>query len=96
MRTCGRHIRHGERSRAICDRCGALWDRRQLRIDGEGMLVCPDEGWGRDGATLTRLNAECSRSYADKMRARKTDAGRYDKETATPIPGQIGSITGTF
>lgn len=43
--------------RAICSYCGVAWMRSQLRKDGSGNLVCPDEGDGLDKTTLARANA---------------------------------------
>jgi hypothetical protein len=42
---------------ATCGICGVRWPRAKLRYDGEGQLVCPDEGRGLDGVTLERMNA---------------------------------------
>lgn len=39
-----------------CDYCGMPWFRSQLRVDGAGLFVCPQEGRGRDAVTLTELN----------------------------------------
>ena len=92
MKTVGNKQRQGERSRALCDRCGTLWDRRLLSMDGEGMLVCPQEGHGRDGATLTRGNAAAARAAADRQRPQRRDPGVYQKEPPVPIV----SVTGNF
>lgn len=47
----------------MCDYCGAHWRRSQLRVDGAGFLVCPDEGQGRDTVTLDLLNADSDANY---------------------------------
>ena len=44
----------------MCAFCGVVWYRSQLTMDGAGMLVCPDEGTGRDEVTLGRLIAQDS------------------------------------
>lgn len=96
-RTVGKRIRPGERARALCDYCGALWDRRKLRVDGAGRLVCPDEGPGRDGVTLSRLNAEHAQAWAERQGRHDPPDGTFDKETATAIPNPIAGVrTGTF
>ncbi len=92
MKTSGRKKRSGERCRSLCDRCGTLWDRRLLRLDGEGMLVCPQEGNGRDGATLTRLNVAHAKAYGDRMIPVRTDPGVYQRETPVPIESLTGII----
>ena len=38
-----------------CDYCGMAWRRSQLRIDGSGLYVCPDDE-GTDTVTLTETN----------------------------------------
>lgn len=76
MQTIGRQWR-GQRGdfQSICDYCGVVWLRSQLRRDGSGNLACPDEGRGRDSTTLSRLNAEhAARAQATQVR----DGGRAD------------------
>ena len=58
--------------RETCDICGALWRRSQLRRDGEGRLVCPDEGDGLDARTLDAQNE----AYA-RARLRTAHVRRY-------------------
>jgi hypothetical protein len=41
-----------------CDYCGVAWRRSQLRRDGAGLLVCPDEGPGEDAVTLSEKNQD--------------------------------------
>ena len=86
-RTVGRKIRNGERKRWKCDRCNTLWDKRDLKRDGEGMWVCPQEGPGRDGATLSRGNAEHLRSYVQRLRVTPERVGQYGTTAVTAIPG---------
>ena len=63
-----------------CDYCGAKWRRSQLRRDGAGLLVCPDEGDGADTVTLDRMNAEGNRKPVGLQRGPKDGKirGRYD------------------
>lgn len=77
MRTVGRSIRPGERRRIQCDYCNTLWDKRLLRRDASGLWVCPQEGPGRDGVTLTRGNAEASRAAAQRLRVPAELTGNY-------------------
>jgi hypothetical protein len=92
MRTSGRRIKSGERSRSECDRCGALWDRDKLWRDREGLLNCPLEGKGRDAVELTEANLASAKAYADAKRPMPHDPGRYDKTPATPIGQRTGNI----
>jgi hypothetical protein len=69
-----------------------MWDRRLLRMDGEGLLVCPQEGHGRDGATLTRLNVAHAKAWADRSLPMRMDPGVYPQEDPTPI----ASVTANF
>jgi hypothetical protein len=87
MRTVGRKIRPGERRRIQCDHCNALFDKRQLRRDAEGLWTCPQEGPGRDGTTLTRGNAEALRAFTQRLRPTSEVTGRYPEDDMTPIPG---------
>jgi predicted RNA-binding Zn-ribbon protein involved in translation (DUF1610 family) len=93
MRTVGRKIRPGERRRFKCDRCGTLWDKRDLCRDGEGMWVCPQEGPGLDGATLSRGNAEALRSYVQRLKPAVERVGRYGDPGVHPTPVRTGYIT---
>jgi len=98
MRTVGRRIRPGERRRVQCDRCNTLWDKRQLRRDAEGMWVCPQEGPGRDGVTLTRGNAEASRASAQRLRVPAELTGNYGTipvQVEDPITANVLEEDGT-
>ena len=105
MRTVNRKIRPGERRRILCDYCSTLWDKRDLRRDASGLWVCPQEGPGRDGVTLTKGNAEALRAYANRLRVPGEITGRYGdvsvtaqenttrnilQEDGTPITGEDG------
>lgn len=59
MATYGRYRGGGTATAypVMCAICGVVWPRSQMRPDGSGQLVCPDEGSGLDTATLDRLNA---------------------------------------
>lgn len=83
MRTVGRRIRGGERSRATCDYCGTRFDRRDLVRDASGLLRCPQEGDGRDAVTLNEANVAAAEEWADRKIPEPYDPGQYDKETAT-------------
>ena len=48
-------------TQAACSYCGVRWRRSQMRLDRSGLLVCPDEGDGRDAITLSEGNAALSR-----------------------------------
>lgn len=57
-RTIGRHWPHARGDYVEqCDFCGVPWPRSQLRVDGSGLYVCPDEGDGDDAVTLSDDNA---------------------------------------
>ena len=74
--TIGRRVRPGLPRgdfHCHCDICGVLWYRSQLRRDGAGRLVCPDEGDGLDAVTLSRLDAEALRRYSDRRPRTKRD-----------------------
>lgn len=61
MRTIGkRWPRNAPRGdvQEMCDYCGVQWRRSQLRKDGAGLWVCPDEKDGLDKVTLSMLNAK--------------------------------------
>lgn len=53
------------------------------------MWVCPQEGPGRDGATLTRGNVEHLRAYAERLRVPGEITGRYPPAAVTALPGPI-------
>ena len=59
MPTYGRHRGRGTATAypVACAICGSLFPRKRMRYDGQGQLVCPDEGRGHDAATLDRLNS---------------------------------------
>lgn len=59
---------------SMCDYCGVMWRRSQLRRDGAGLLVCPDEGTGRDTVTLDKLNAAGARRVPRRF---DPDGGQY-------------------
>jgi hypothetical protein len=82
MRTSGRKIRKGERSRATCDYCGARYDRRDLVRDASGLLRCLSEGDGRDTVTLNEANVAAAEAWADRKIPEPHDPGMYDKEEA--------------
>lgn len=94
-RTVGRKIRPGERHRWRCDRCNTLWDKRDLRRDGEGMWVCPQEGPGLDGATLSKGNAEALRTYAQRLRPAVERVGRYGNPDVDPLLGVLNLLQET-
>lgn len=58
MRSIGRHVHSRVKADyvATCGYCGMPWLRSSLRIDGSGLYVCPQEGKGRDAATLDEIN----------------------------------------
>lgn len=92
MRTSGRRIKKGERSRALCDHCGARWDRRELVRDASGLLRCPQEGDGRDAVTLTEANVAAAEAWADRKIPEPYDPGMYDKETAAAVGQRTGNL----
>lgn len=65
---------------AACDYCNVMWRRSQLRRDGAGLLVCPDEGDGRDAVTLSELNA--AGAQAQRGPVSTNDGGRFFKGEA--------------
>lgn len=72
MTTIGRQYVGPTRNYAhVCDVCGVLWHRTELRRTPEGLLVCPDDSEGR-----TRL--ECDMANAAGVDAAKvvTSGGR--------------------
>ena len=48
-----------------CDYCGVKWRRSQLRVDGSGLFVCPDEGPGLDNLTLEEGNQDLTPEYGN-------------------------------
>lgn len=92
MRTSGRRIRSGERSRSECDRCGALWDRDKLWRDREGLLNCPLEGRGRDAVELTEANVAAAKAHSASRAPVPSDPGRYDRTPATAIGQRTGNL----
>ncbi len=56
--TVGRHAQLGAGRNWNCDVCGVLWPRRQLKENGDGFLVCPDDQGGRTATELSRIDAE--------------------------------------
>lgn len=72
-------------SQAICSYCGVQWRRSQLVRDSEGLLVCPDEGTGRDQSELARLNAASSSAYASSRVSSSAAKIDTDDGSVTPI-----------
>lgn len=81
MRTIGRRIAPGHRQdfHAHCDICGVLWYRSQLRLDGAGRLVCPDEGPGLDEVTLAEMDADILARAAQRRGSREKLSGRIEE-----------------
>jgi hypothetical protein len=44
----------------ICDWCGVPWRLSQMTLDAAGHLRCPDDQRGRDGVTLSLVNARAA------------------------------------
>lgn len=89
MRTIGHHwpkdAPRGDHS-ALCDICGARWRRSLLRKDGEGHLVCPDEGDGLDARTLEQMNRSMANDSTPKV---PKPEGQFDKfDINNPPPSQ--------
>lgn len=76
----------------MCDRCNTLWDKRLLRRDSEGMWVCPQEGPGRDGRTLTEGNAEALRAFAQRLRVPGEITGQYPDPDVTALVAATGNL----
>ncbi len=78
---------------AQCDYCGVAWPRKQLRTDGAGKLVCPDEGAGLDQVTLRREEAARARQIAGERLADTYDNApfhvNYDVPAAEPEVEQL-------
>ena len=56
-----------------------MWRRSQLRVDGSGLLACPDEGRGADGVTLDKINA--ANAHHQRRTKRFLPTGNWSKET---------------
>lgn len=67
---------------ALCEICGVQWRRSQLRRDGDGLLVCPDEGKGRAEGELNLANAQAAKG----IRRVRPSAGRVDTDTGADTP----------
>lgn len=82
-RTIGRHwpekAPRGD-YQCTCDYCGVQWRRSQLYRDRSGLLVCPDEGNGKDMVTLSEGNAA---NAAARRMPLPNRGGNYD---TTPYP----------
>ena len=82
MPTYARH--HGKGTATaypvMCAVCGVVWPRSDMRKDGQGQLICPDEGKGLDAATLDRLNAK-----AEPRRRSTQSDGQYTWPEVEPI-----------
>lgn len=92
MRTIGRRVKKGQRSVALCDYCGARFDRRDLVRDASGLLRCRQEGDGRDAVTLTEANVAAAEAWADRKIPEPYDPGQYDKETASAVGQRTGNV----
>lgn len=90
MRTSGRKLRSGERSRANCSYCGGVFDRRELTREPGGFLRCKGEGDGRDTVTLTRDSVATAEAWAQRKVPELHDPGPLEKG----VPVRIGSLTG--
>jgi hypothetical protein len=96
MRTIGRH-RPKSSPRgdvvALCDYCGVQWYRSQLVRDRSGLLVCPDEGDGKDSVTLSEANARAAASRTGPITygegGRKDSGGEEHKTTPQDIMGSL-------
>ena len=64
----------------MCDYCGVQWRRSQLRRNRAGLLVCPDEGNGRDAVTLSEQNAAGAQEYASRLGRQRRDPGNFDHD----------------
>jgi len=60
----------------MCDLCGVMWYRSQLRKDRAGNLRCPDDASGRDAVTLSELNAAAAKR--SRLITRVKDGGNRD------------------
>lgn len=71
---------------AMCDYCGVMWRRSQLRKDRAGLLACPDEGDGADVVTLSEANA--ADAGRPRLFSRVTDGANFDNDgdgTQSPV-----------
>jgi photosystem II stability/assembly factor-like uncharacterized protein len=78
---------------AHCDYCGAMWRRSQLRIDGAGLLACPDEGPGADSVTLDKINAANATRYRSKSSSR---GGTYAERAYDFTTSSIHDLNNTW
>lgn len=74
---------------AMCSHCGVVWYRSEMWVDRQGLLVCPDEGKGRDAVTLSELVAQTS--ARPKRRVIPRDGYPLDHnddppDTGNPVP----------
>ena len=92
MRTSGRKLRSGERSRANCSYCGAVYDRRDLVREPGGLLRCPTEGDGRDTVTLTRDSVATAEAWAQRKVPQIHDPGPLEKGVPVAIGQRGGNI----
>lgn len=51
----------------MCDYCGVMWRRSQMRKDRAGLLACPDDVKGRDTVTLAEGNAAAAKAHQDNQ-----------------------------
>lgn len=65
---------------AMCDYCGVMWRRSQLKRDRGGKLTCPDEGEGRDAVALAEAEAEAAKRATPKLAT--NDGGHFFKNEA--------------
>ena len=97
MRTIGRHWNREDARRgdfaAMCDYCGVMWPRKELRRDAAGMLACRDEGQGRDAVTLARESAAAASRPA---RQPTTDSAGSDSTTNDTVAVHITSSDGFY
>lgn len=62
----------------ICDYCGVVWYRSQLRRDDSGFLFCPDEGDGLDAVALNMANAASQTTWHRTGNDQPADAKNTD------------------
>lgn len=58
-----------------------------MRRDASGLWVCPQEGPGKDGVTLTKGNADHLKAFAERLRVPTEITGRYGDISVTAILG---------
>lgn len=75
---------------ALCSYCGSPWRRSQLRRDGAGNLMCPDDE-GLDSVTLDRMNREMGPNYKRYLNDARTET--KVTETAPDLAAIIGHVT---